>query len=35
VEGSSALPSVGAMTCVLARQGDDWRIALAQTAPVG
>ncbi|MEU9190855.1 SgcJ/EcaC family oxidoreductase [Streptomyces sp. NPDC048484] len=34
-EGSSELPSVGVMTYVLTRQGDDWRIALAQTTPVG
>ncbi|QPP07524.1 SgcJ/EcaC family oxidoreductase [Streptomyces bathyalis] len=34
VEGSSELPSVGAMTYVLTRQGGDWRIALAQTTPV-
>ncbi|GAB2870500.1 SgcJ/EcaC family oxidoreductase [Streptomyces mayteni] len=34
-EGSSQLPSVGVMTYVLTRQGDDWRIALAQTTPVG
>ncbi|OEV26981.1 hypothetical protein AN219_23905 [Streptomyces nanshensis] len=33
-EGTSELPSVGAMTYVLTRQGDDWRIALAQTTPV-
>ncbi|WP_326690563.1 MULTISPECIES: SgcJ/EcaC family oxidoreductase [unclassified Streptomyces] len=33
-EGSSELPSVGAMTYVLTRQGDDWRIALAQTTPI-
>ncbi|MEU8780350.1 SgcJ/EcaC family oxidoreductase [Streptomyces sp. NPDC048637] len=33
-EGSSELPLVGAMTYVLTRQGDDWRIALAQTTPV-
>lgn len=33
-EGSSELPSVGVMTYVLTRQGDDWRIALAQTTPV-
>lgn len=34
-EGSSEPPSVGVMTYVLTRQGDDWRIALAQTTPVG
>ncbi|MYU54813.1 SgcJ/EcaC family oxidoreductase [Streptomyces sp. SID7805] len=33
-EGSSDLPSVGVMTYVLTRQGDDWLIALAQTTPV-
>ncbi len=33
-EGSSELPSVGAMTYVLTRQGDGWRIALAQTTPI-
>ncbi|WP_030559251.1 SgcJ/EcaC family oxidoreductase [Streptomyces aureocirculatus] len=33
-ESSSELPSVGVMTYVLTRQGDDWRIALAQTTPV-
>ncbi|MFC8661958.1 SgcJ/EcaC family oxidoreductase [Streptomyces sp. NPDC057199] len=33
-EGSSELPSAGAMTYVFTRQGDDWRIALAQTTPV-
>ncbi|NLU76246.1 SgcJ/EcaC family oxidoreductase [Streptomyces sp. HNM0575] len=33
-EGPSELPSVGAMTYVVTRQGDDWRIALAQTTPV-
>ncbi|MFH8485111.1 SgcJ/EcaC family oxidoreductase [Streptomyces longisporoflavus] len=33
-EDSSGLPSVGAMTYVLTRQGDDWLIALAQTTPV-
>ncbi|MFJ5259837.1 SgcJ/EcaC family oxidoreductase [Streptomyces sp. NPDC088387] len=32
--GSSELPSVGVMTYVLTRQGDDWLIALAQTTPV-
>ncbi|GGR86497.1 hypothetical protein GCM10010252_26460 [Streptomyces aureoverticillatus] len=31
---SPELPSIGAMTYVLTRQGDDWRIALAQTTPV-
>ncbi|ARQ67902.1 SgcJ/EcaC family oxidoreductase [Streptomyces marincola] len=30
----SALPLTGVMTCVLRREGDDWRIALAQTTPV-
>ncbi|BCL33426.1 SgcJ/EcaC family oxidoreductase [Streptomyces aurantiacus] len=33
-QGSSELPSVGVLTYVLTRQGDDWRIALAQTTPV-
>ncbi|MGW6268847.1 SgcJ/EcaC family oxidoreductase [Streptomyces sp. NPDC055060] len=33
-ESSSELPSVGVMTYVLTRQGDDWLIALAQTTPV-
>ncbi|MEV2253846.1 SgcJ/EcaC family oxidoreductase [Streptomyces sp. NPDC050147] len=33
-ESSPELPSVGVMTYVLTRQGDDWRIALAQTTPV-
>ncbi|MFC4493325.1 SgcJ/EcaC family oxidoreductase [Streptomyces ovatisporus] len=33
-EKSSGLPSVGAMTYIVTRQGDDWRIALAQTTPV-
>ncbi|QPP05215.1 SgcJ/EcaC family oxidoreductase [Streptomyces bathyalis] len=33
-EDSSRLPSAGAMTYVLTRQSDDWRIALAQTTPV-
>ncbi|MER7416317.1 SgcJ/EcaC family oxidoreductase [Micromonospora peucetia] len=33
-EGSSELPSAGAMTYVMTRKGDDWRIALAQTTPI-
>jgi uncharacterized protein (TIGR02246 family) len=33
-ENSSALPSTGAMTYVLTREKDDWRIALAQTTPI-
>ncbi|MGW5732955.1 MULTISPECIES: SgcJ/EcaC family oxidoreductase [Streptomyces] len=33
-ESTSELPSVGVMTYVLTRQGDDWLIALAQTTPV-
>ncbi|MFE5740750.1 SgcJ/EcaC family oxidoreductase [Streptomyces celluloflavus] len=33
-EGSSELPSVGVMTYVVTRQGDDWLIALAQTTAV-
>ncbi|WP_433002245.1 SgcJ/EcaC family oxidoreductase [Kribbella sp. CA-294648] len=32
--GQDALPSTGAMTYVLTRAGDDWRIALAQTTPI-
>ena len=31
---SSGLPSVGVLTYVLTRRGDDWLIALAQTTPV-
>jgi uncharacterized protein (TIGR02246 family) len=30
----SALPMIGALTYVLVRKGDGWRIALAQTTPV-
>ncbi|MEV0223087.1 SgcJ/EcaC family oxidoreductase [Streptomyces sp. NPDC050704] len=30
----SELPATGAMTYVLIREGDDWRIALAQTTPI-
>lgn len=34
VEGTPEPPSSGAMTYVLTRRGDDWRIALAQTTPI-
>ncbi|MDJ0466424.1 SgcJ/EcaC family oxidoreductase [Streptomyces sp. H27-C3] len=33
-EGPAELPLAGAMTYVMVRQGDDWRIALAQTTPI-
>jgi hypothetical protein len=33
-EGPDELPTVGAMSYVLVREGEDWRIALAQTTPV-
>ncbi|MEN8652058.1 SgcJ/EcaC family oxidoreductase [Streptomyces sp. 21So2-11] len=33
-EGSTELPIAGAMTYVMTRQGDDWRIAVAQTTPI-
>jgi uncharacterized protein (TIGR02246 family) len=33
-ETSSELPVTGAMTYVVTRAGDDWRIALAQTTPI-
>lgn len=32
--GLAELPSTGAMTYVLTRAGDGWRIALAQTTPI-
>ncbi|MFI7273535.1 SgcJ/EcaC family oxidoreductase [Streptomyces sp. NPDC049879] len=31
---ASTLPLAGAMTYVMTRQGDDWRISLAQTTPI-
>lgn len=33
-EGGSALPTSGAMSYVVTRERDGWRIALAQTTPV-
>jgi len=33
-EGAEPLPSTGALTYVVAREDDGWRIALAQTTPV-
>ena len=33
-EALSPLPSTGALTYVLVRMGDDWRITLAQTTPI-
>ncbi|GAA1107739.1 SgcJ/EcaC family oxidoreductase [Nocardiopsis composta] len=33
-QGGSPLPAEGAMSYVLTRDGDDWRIALAQTTPI-
>ncbi len=33
-EASSPLPSTGALTYVVVRTGDEWRITLAQTTPV-
>ncbi|WP_434599704.1 SgcJ/EcaC family oxidoreductase [Streptomyces sp. A5-4] len=32
--GSTELPLAGVMTYVMVRQGDHWRIALAQTTPI-
>ncbi|MFD3683908.1 SgcJ/EcaC family oxidoreductase [Nocardiopsis sp. NPDC058631] len=33
-EAKSSAPMEGVMSCTLVREGDDWRIALAQTTPV-
>ena len=33
-DAAAALPAVGAMTYVMSKAGDGWRIALAQTTPV-
>ncbi len=34
VDGSTVLPSTGALTYVTVRSADGWRIALAQTTPI-
>ncbi|MDQ3630441.1 MAG: SgcJ/EcaC family oxidoreductase [Actinomycetota bacterium] len=34
VDGSTLLPSTGALTYVTVRSADGWRIALAQTTPI-
>ncbi len=34
VDGSTSLPSTGALTYVTVRSPDGWRIALAQTTPI-
>ena len=33
-ENSGGLPSTGSLTYVVVREGDDWKIASAQTTPV-